>query len=53
MVAVRKAGFSCNVCYHCCTTKASELLEDPAVEKTGGEGGTKGWWWEEVELNVR
>eukprot|EP00729_Bicosta_minor_P032513 gene32513-biopygen6532 len=41
-----QGGFPCNVCHHRCTTKASELLEDPAVEKLaekggGGGGGTK------------
>eukprot|EP00729_Bicosta_minor_P012099 gene12099-biopygen30064 len=41
-------GFPCGVCNHRCNTKASELLEDPAVEKKtgkgdggGGGGGTK------------
>eukprot|EP00729_Bicosta_minor_P006641 gene6641-biopygen28941 len=41
-------GFPCNVCHHHCTTKASDLLEDPAAEKKegkgdggGGGGGTK------------
>eukprot|EP00729_Bicosta_minor_P032630 gene32630-biopygen2706 len=45
-------GFPCGVCNHRCTTKASELLEDPGGEKKegkgdggggegGGEGGTK------------
>lgn len=38
-------GFPCNVCHHRCTTKASELLEDPVGEKTEGKGdgggGTK------------
>eukprot|EP00729_Bicosta_minor_P032703 gene32703-biopygen1777 len=42
-------GFPCGVCNHRCTTKASELLEDPGGEKTegkgdgggGGGGGTK------------
>ena len=44
-------GFPCNVCHHRCTTKVSELLEDPAVEKKAGKadggggasegGGTK------------
>eukprot|EP00729_Bicosta_minor_P032561 gene32561-biopygen22320 len=40
-------GFPCNVCHHRCTTKANELLEDPAVEKkeekaAGGGGASEG-----------
>eukprot|EP00729_Bicosta_minor_P006642 gene6642-biopygen28942 len=35
-------GFPCNVCHHRCTTKANELLEDPAVEKTTGKAGGAG-----------
>eukprot|EP00729_Bicosta_minor_P024490 gene24490-biopygen21425 len=35
-------GFPCGVCHHRCTTKASDLLEDPAVEKKEGKGGGGG-----------
>eukprot|EP00729_Bicosta_minor_P032573 gene32573-biopygen8576 len=35
-------GFPCGVCHHRCTTKASELIEDPAVEKKEGKGGGGG-----------
>eukprot|EP00729_Bicosta_minor_P032581 gene32581-biopygen15401 len=31
-------GFPCGVCNHRCTTKASELLEDPGGEKKTGKG---------------